>query len=141
MASNRHFSERLLLVLATLAFSAGMGGCTSGTGPEIANLVYIPLKTPVGEGKGTVFGTFNIITRNPDTVAVKTVVYDAEGKKTGESSIPLSDRSLQTSDTLAFGVEIDTTKKGQYTLHVLTVDGKGKESNTLTGTVAVTDLF
>ncbi len=133
------------LFLGTL-FATGLGGCSldnKGKGPEIANLVYIPQQAPVDdEGKTTALnGTFDIVRKNAETASVRTIVYDAQGKEVSSETIPLSDAALRTADTLAFGVDVSTSKKGDYTFQVAVTDSTGRESNKLDGTFAVTDLF
>jgi hypothetical protein len=134
----------LVLLFLLLTPPAGIGGCVfeKDRGQEIANLVYIPSDAPVEQGRTeTVIGTFNIIELHPETASVNTVVFDAQGKKISETPIILNDASLQTSDTLAFGIGISASTKGRYTFQVYTVDRKGRQSNRLTGTFTVTDLL
>ncbi len=131
------------LFLGTL-FATGLGGCSfdKGKGPEIANPVYIPLQAPVDEGKTIALnGTFDIVRKNAETASVRTIVYDAQGKEVSSETIPLSDAALRTADTLAFGVDVSTSKKGDYTFQVAVTDSTGRESNKLDGTFAVTDLY
>lgn len=131
------------LFLGTL-FATGLGGCSFDKvkGPEITNLVYIPLQAPVEEGKTvSLNGMFNIIRKNGETASVQATVYDAQGKEVASTTIPLSDAALRTTDTLAFGVDVSTSKKGDYTFQVAVTDSTGRLSNKLEGTFAVTDLF
>ncbi len=123
---------------------AGLGGCSSrmDEGPKIANLTYATLRAPMDEkGVFTVTGTFNIIHPQGETASVKTVVYDTQGKQIAEESIPLTDTALQTSDTLAFGIDCSTKKKGVYTFLTSVKDSNGRESNGLMGTFSITDVF
>ncbi len=68
-------------------------------------------------------------------------MYGAQGNQAAVGTIPLSDSSLRTSDTLAFGVDTSIAKKGLYTFQVYVTDSKGGQSNRLAGTFAVTDVF
>jgi len=127
-----------------LLVATALGACSldKQKGPEIANLVYIPMQAPAEEGKTVALnGTFNVEQRTGEIVSVRTVVYDAQGKEVASATIPLDDPGLRTADTLGFGVEVSTAKKGDYTFQVAVTDGKGKLSNKLEGTFAVTDLF
>lgn len=131
------------LVFGTM-FATGLGGCSldKAKGPEIANLVYIPLQAPVEEGKTTsINGMFNVLREKGEIASVHTIVYDALGREVASATIPLSDTALRTSDTLAFGVDVSTSQKGDYTFQVAVTDGKGRLSNKLDGVFAVTDLF
>jgi hypothetical protein len=142
MTLARHFPALMLMLLLTTA--GGLGGCAilKDESPEIANLVYIPAETPVRQGgTATVIGTFNIVQARAKSATVNAVVFDAQGKKISETPLHLDDASLQTSDTLAFGAEISISVKGNYMFQVYIVDEKGRQSNRLAGSFAVTDLF
>lgn len=130
-----------LVLCCTLAVS---GGCTADkeNPPKIANLVYIPQKAPVEEGKtASLIGTFDIIDKSGEIVMVNYVTYDADGREVSSGSIPLSDSELKTSDTLGFGFDMRTAKKGDYTFKVSISNSKGRQSNKLQGTFKVTDLY
>lgn len=134
----------MTLLFLGILFATGLGGCSldKEKGPEIANLVYIPLQAPVDEGKTIALnGTFNIVRKNAETASVRAIVYDAQGKEVSSATIPLSDTVLRTTDTLAFGVDVSTSKKEDYTFQVAVTDSTGRESNRLDGTFAVTDLY
>ncbi len=138
--ASRGISALLLLFIMLV----GLAGCSTEKErpPKIANLVYSMLQTPVAEGGiATVTGTFNIIHENGETESVTTVVHDAQGNEVAKGTIPLSEAALRTSETLAFGVDTSTSKKGMYTFQVYVTDDKGRLSNRLTGTIEVTDLF
>lgn len=130
-----------------LILLAGSVGCKADfvnkeKPPMIANLVYIPQQAPVEEGNTTsIIGTLDIIEKSGETVSVNFVAYDAGGKEVSSGSIPLSDNELKTSDTLGFGFDMSTAKKGDYTFQVSVTDSKGRQSNKLEGTFKVTDLY
>lgn len=110
--------------------------------PVIDNLVYEMQAVPVQEGgTANVTGTFDITQEIGEMASVNTVVYDSQGKQISSNSVPLTDASLRTSDSLGFGVEINNSKKGDYTFRVYVTDTKGRQSNALIGTVKVTDIF
>lgn len=122
----------------------GLAGCPmeKDKPPKIANLVYIPQQAPVEEGKTTsIIGTFNILHESGETATINNVVLDAQGREVSSGSVPVSEAALRTSTTLGFGFDMSTAKKGDYTFRVYITDDKGRKSNTLDGTVAVTGLF
>lgn len=123
---------------------AGISGCSNQVDGEakIENLTYATLQAPVDDkGVFTVTGSFNIIQRSGETVSVNTVVYDPQGKQIAEESIPLTDAALRTSNTLAFGIDCSTKKKGVYTFITSVKDNTGRPSNGLMGTFEITDIF
>jgi len=133
----------IIILIEWLAL-AGVSGCLNGMaeGPKIANLTYATLRAPIEEkGVFTVTGTFDIIHPQGETASVNTILYDDQGKQVAEESIPLTDTALRTSDTLAFGIDCAEAKKGVYTFLTSVKDIKGKQSNTLMGTFALTDVF
>jgi hypothetical protein len=110
--------------------------------PEIENLVYIPQRAPVEEGKTTaIIGSFNITHKSGETASVNAVAYDSHGKEVASVSLPLDDAEQRTANTLAFGFDMSTATKGKYTFQVSIKDDKGRQSNALDGTFEVTDLY
>ncbi len=138
---------RSVALSALLILLAGSVGCkadfvSKDKLPMIANLVYIPQQAPVEEGKTTpIIGTLDIIEKSAETVSVNFVAYDAGGKEISSGSIPLSETELKKSDTLGFGFDMSTAKKGDYTFQVSVTDSKGRQSNRLEGTFKVTDIY
>ncbi len=144
----KHNFVRVIAVLVLWGTLVVSGGCTADfisrkdNPPKIANLVYIPQKAPIEEGKTTsIIGTFDIIHKNGETVSVNFVTYDAGGMEVSSGSIPLSASELKTSDTLGFGFDMSTAKKGDYIFKVSITNSKGRQSNKLQGTFEVTDLY
>ncbi|HYA86086.1 MAG TPA: hypothetical protein VEI57_03335 [Nitrospirota bacterium] len=110
--------------------------------PKIADLVYIPQQAPVDTGKTVaIIGTFDIIRESGETASIDTAVFDAQGNKVSSESFPLSDAALKTQSTLAFGFDMSTAKTGEYAFQLYIIDSKGKQSNKLDGTFAVTGLY
>ena len=110
--------------------------------PKIADLVYIPQRAPVDEGKSTaIIGTFDITYENGETAYINTEAFDAQGNKVASGSFPLNDAALKTSGTLGFGIDMNTSRKGDYTFEVYIIDSKGRPSNRLDGTFKVTGVF
>jgi hypothetical protein len=143
MKENKHaFSTIVFIAWLSLV---GLSGCLNridNEGPKIANLTYATLRAPLEEkGVFTITGTFDLIRAQGETASVNTIVYDAQGKQVAEESIPLTDTALQTSDTLAFGIDCSSAKKGVYTFLTSVKDNKGRQSNGLTGTFTITDVF
>ncbi|HUI46615.1 MAG TPA: hypothetical protein VL122_11620 [Nitrospirota bacterium] len=142
MKENKHaFPKKVLILLLALA---GLSGCLNrmDEGPKIANLIYATLRAPLEEkGVFTVTGAFNIIHAQGETASVNTIVYDAQGKQVAQESIPLTDTALRTSNTVAFGIDCSTAKKGVYTFLTSVKDDKGRQSNGLMGAFAITDVF
>jgi hypothetical protein len=137
-------SVRVVAFLILGIMLTGLAGCPldKDKPPKIANLVYIPQQAPMEEGKTTsIIGTFNILRGSGETVSINTVVLDAQGKEVSSGSIPLSEEALRTSNTLGFGFDMSTSKKGEYTFYVYITDGKGRQSNKLEGTFTVTGLI
>jgi|GEM_PF-6383537 len=142
MKENKHaFSTIVFIAWLPLV---GLSGCLNrmDEGPKIANLTYATSRAPLEEkGVFTVTGTFNITRAQGETASVNTIVYDAQGKQVAEESIPLTETALRTSDTLAFGIDCSAAKKGVYTFLTSVKDNKGRQSNGLTGTFTITDVF
>jgi hypothetical protein len=145
--TKNNFVQTVGVLVLWVIFTA-LGGCTADffsskdNPPKIANLVYIPQKAPVEEGKTTsIIGSFDIIHKNGENVSVNYVAYGAGGTKVTSGSIPLTDKELKTSDTLGFGFDMSTAKKGDYTFEVSITDSKGKTSNQLDGIFSVTDIY
>ena len=110
--------------------------------PEIADLVYIPQQAPEDAGKtAAIIGTFDITRKSGETASINGVVFDAQGNKIAAESIPLNDASLKTSDTLGFGFDMSTSRRGEYTFQLYIIDSKGKQSNRLDGTFAVRGIY
>lgn len=136
--------NRIMAWLVIWIMLTGLAGCPMDRDkpPKIANLVYIPQQEPVDAGKKTaVIGTFDIIRESGDTMSINSETFDAQGKKVASESFPLSDATLKTSSTLGFGFDINTSLKGVYAFQIYIIDSKGKQSNRVDGTFAVTDLF
>ncbi len=135
---------RQAILLPFLAFLvAGLAGCSVDKGnPEIANLVYIPQKAPVEEGKtANIIGTINVLRESGETASVNTVVLDETGKQLAAGSLPVSGGTGGATNALGFGLSIDISRKGDYLFQVYVVDSKGRQSNRLDGTFRVTDVF
>ncbi len=133
----------VIMLIGSFAL-AGISGCLKrgDEGAKIADLTYATLQAPTDEkGVFTVTGSFNIIRTRKETASVNTVVYDAQGKRIAEESVPLTDTGLRTSNTLAFAVDCSTAKKGVYTFITSVKDTDGRQSNGLMGTFAITDIF
>lgn len=122
----------------------GLSGCPLDMDkpPRIADLVYIPQQVPEDAGKTTaVIGTFDITQESGEIMSINTEAFDAQGKKVSSESFPLSDATLKTSSTLGFGLDMSASKKGEYAFQIYIIDSKGRQSNKLDGTFAVTGLF
>jgi len=145
MTMNNFFRAMALPILWVML--SGPTGCSADffnkdKSPKIANLDYIPLLAPAEEGKTTpIIGSFDITHKSGETVSVKSVAYDAEGKEVSSGSIALSEDALKASDTLGFGFDMSTAKKGNYTFQVSITDAKGRQSNKLDGTFRVTGIY
>jgi hypothetical protein len=123
----------------------GPGGCAfeRDEPPEIDNLTYFMDRAPVAKKGGTesVTGTIEVMNKNREVVSVTTVAYDSGGRQVAEATIPVSTDSVRATGSLAFWVEISTSKKEDYTFQIYVTDAKGRQSNRVTGAFAVTDLF
>jgi hypothetical protein len=144
MKVNKNAFSLIMIVGLGLLLLAGISGCSkpADEGAIIANLDYATLRAPMDEnGVFTVTGSFDVIRAQGETVSVNTVVYDSQGKEIAKASIPLTDEALRKSNTLAFGVDCSTTKKGVYTFITSVKDANGRTSNGLMGTFAITDIY
>jgi hypothetical protein len=135
-----------IMALSTLwIMLTGLSACPmmdKNSPPEIENLNYIPQRAPVDEGKTTaIIGSFNITHKNGETASVNVEAFDAHGKKVASVTLPLDDAEQRTANTLAFGLDMSTAKKGKYTFNVFIKDDKGRQSNALDGTFEVTDIY
>ena len=139
-----------LNIIRAVAWSAlwimltGLTGCPmdKDNPPKIADLVYIPQQAPEDAGKTVaIIGSFDIIRESGETVSINTEVFDAQGNKVASDSSPLSDAALKMSNTLGFGFDMSTSKKGDYAFQLYIIDGKGRQSNRLDGNFAVTGLY
>ncbi len=133
------------VLVACAILSVLFAGCTYPTPtnpPTIANLVYQPDRTPMNPGGTiTLTGSINFFKKSGEITSVNVVTYDAKGKQIAASSIPVSGTADQTEGTLAVAVDFGTSDKGDYTFEIFVTDDKGGQSNKLTGTFEVTDLF
>ncbi len=138
--NSRIFGAGMLLIAAL----AGLAGCADNSNkpPVLANVVYELRAQPVQEGgSANVIGSFDVIERSAETAAIHTVVVDSSGKQVGGTVVQLTDAPLRISDSVGFLVQIPLSKKGEYTFRVFITDSDGRQSNSLSGTFAVTDVF
>jgi hypothetical protein len=140
---NRHHIP-IVVWLVIWAASAG-SGCLSHRDepPEIDNLVYSTGQAPVEKAGGmeSVTGTISIMNENREVATVTTIAYDTGDRQVAEATLPVSADAVRATGSLAFWVEISTSKKENYTFQIYVTDVKGRRSNRIAGTFAVTDLF
>jgi hypothetical protein len=143
---------RYAVALLLWMVMTGCGGSNDSSGgnttividssPTISNLVFSPATATIGQGGGTVTvsASYNFTDNGSDlfngTVTISG--FDSDGHHIANSTIPITGISqTATTGVLSSSISAPTTVAGTYFYSIYITDGKGNQSNSMTGAFTV----